>query len=61
MFEQNTEGNNINEDAMSSKIKIKVNSQTFTATFLDNNSTRAFIKVLPMTVNMRELNGDEMF
>lgn len=61
VFEQNTVENNISEDDMSSKIKIKVNSQTFTATFLVNNSTRAFIKMLPMTINMRELNGDEKY
>ncbi|SCD21424.1 Hypothetical protein PSM36_2623 [Proteiniphilum saccharofermentans] len=29
------------------KIKIKVNSQTFTATLLDNNSAKAFKEMLP--------------
>lgn len=53
--------NNINENTMSAKIKIKVNSQAFTATLLDNNSASAFIKMLPMTINMRELNGDEKY
>lgn len=61
VFEQNTVENNSNEDAMSSKLKIKVNSQTFTASLLDNNSTRAFIKMLPMTISMKELNGDEKY
>jgi hypothetical protein len=46
---------------MSNKIKIKVNSKTFTATLLDNNSANAFIKMLPMTINMKELNGDEKY
>lgn len=61
VFEQNTVENNSNENAMSSKIKIKINSQTFTATLLDNNSTRAFIKTLPMTISMKELNADEKY
>lgn len=61
VFEQNTEENNISKKSMSSKIKIKINSQTFTATLLDNNSARAFIKMLPMTINMKELNGDEKY
>lgn len=61
IVEQKTMENNINENTMSGKIKIKVNSQTFTATLLDNNSTRAFLKMLPMTIDMRELNGDEKY
>ncbi|MNQ89462.1 hypothetical protein D3C85_1047700 [compost metagenome] len=43
------------------KIKIKVNSQTFTATLLDNNSAKAFREMLPLTINMIELNGNEKY
>ncbi len=43
------------------KIKITVNSQTFTATLLDTNSTKAFKELLPMTINMTELNGNEKY
>lgn len=43
------------------KIKIKVNSQTFTATLLDNNSAKAFKEMLPLTINMTELNGNEKY
>ncbi|HEY5235221.1 MAG TPA: cyclophilin-like fold protein [Rhabdochlamydiaceae bacterium] len=43
------------------KIKIKVNSQTFTATLLDNNSAKAFKEMLPLTMNMIELNGNEKY
>jgi hypothetical protein len=60
-FENNITDTIVKEDTMSRKIKIKVNSQIFSVTLLDNNSTRAFIKMLPMTINMKELNGDEKY
>ncbi|TCK80652.1 cyclophilin-like fold protein [Albibacterium bauzanense] len=49
--------NTMNND----KIKIKVNSHVFTATLLDNNTAIAFKELLPMTINMIELNGNEKY
>jgi hypothetical protein len=43
------------------KIKITVNSQRFTATLLDNNTAKAFKELLPMTIQMTELNGNEKY
>ena len=43
------------------KIKIKVGSKTFIATLLDNNSAKAFKEMLPLTLNMTELNGNEKY
>ncbi|MCH5684274.1 cyclophilin-like fold protein [Niabella sp. W65] len=43
------------------KIKIKVNSKTFTATLSDNNAAKAFKDMLPLTINMVELNGNEKY
>ncbi|HCY41213.1 MAG TPA: hypothetical protein DHV48_07655 [Prolixibacteraceae bacterium] len=43
------------------KIKIKANSQTFIVTLLDNNSAKAFKELLPLTINMIELNGNEKY
>lgn len=43
------------------KIIITVNSQTFTATLLDNNSAKAFKEMLPMTINLTELNSNEKY
>ncbi|WP_413998894.1 cyclophilin-like fold protein [Flavobacterium sp. W1B] len=43
------------------KIKIKIGSQIFTATLLDNNSAKVFKKILPLTINMIELNGNEKY
>jgi hypothetical protein len=58
----NQEDDNINtENMVNGKIKITVNSQTFTATLLDNNSAKAFKEMLPMTVEMTELNRNEKY
>ncbi len=61
----NKEDDNINNENNSTmangKIKITINSQTFTATLLDNNSAKAFKEILPMTINMTELNGNEKY
>jgi len=46
---------------MSTNIKIKVGNQTFTATLLDNATTKTFKAMLPLTVTMTELNGNEKF
>lgn len=43
------------------KIKITVNSQIFTATLLDNNSAKSFKEMLPLNINMTELNGNEKY
>lgn len=43
------------------KIKIIVNSKIFTATLLDNNSAKAFKELLPLTIKMNELNGNEKY
>jgi len=52
---------NSNIPMTNSKIKIKVNSQTFTATLLDNKSVTAFKEMLPLTMKMTELNGNEKY
>lgn len=52
----NKENNNTMENE---KIKITVNSKTFTAILFDNNSAKEFKKMLPITITMNELNGNE--
>ena len=58
-IEENNTNSNI--PMANSKIKIKVNSQTFTATLLDNKSVKAFKEMLPLTMKMTELNGNEKY
>jgi len=42
-------------------MKIKIGNSTFTATLYDNAPVTAFKSLLPMSVNMVELNGNEKY
>ena len=44
-----------------SKMKIKAGNSTFTATLYDNATATAFKALLPLTVSMVELNGNEKY
>ncbi|MGZ8504276.1 MAG: cyclophilin-like fold protein, partial [Flavitalea sp.] len=46
---------------MNNTIKIKIGSQTFTATMLYNATTVELKTLLPLKVNMTELNGNEKY
>ena len=48
-------------DSTGNRMKIKIRNQTFTATLHDNATTAAFKAILPMTVNMMELNQNEKY
>jgi len=44
-----------------SKLRIKIGDKSFIATLSDNATTKAFMAMLPLTVTMTELNGNEKF
>lgn len=46
---------------MNTKLRIRIGSDTFTATLFDNPTTTAFVARLPLTVSMTELNGNEKY
>lgn len=46
---------------MSDSLVIKIGSREFTATLLDNATAAAFKAMLPLTMNMTELNGNEKY
>jgi hypothetical protein len=52
---------NSNASMADNKIKIRVNSKAFMATLVDNNSTKAFKELLPLTMKMTELNDNEKY
>ncbi|WP_353145488.1 cyclophilin-like fold protein [Chryseobacterium sp.] len=59
--DENNNNTENNTPMTNGKIKITVNSKTFTATLLDNNSAKAFKELLPLTINMVDLNGNEKY
>lgn len=51
----------VSEEETMFAIKISAGDQTFTATLYDNPSAKALFELLPMTLNMSELNGNEKY
>ncbi len=43
------------------KLKVTVGAHVFTTTLQDNATVTAFKEKLPMTINMKELNGNEKY
>jgi len=50
-----------NTEFMSDTLVIKIGSKQYTATLLDNPTATAFKTMLPLTMNMTELNGNEKY
>ena len=50
-----------NPNPASNQMRIKIGSSTFTVTLSDNATATAFKGMLPMTVKMSELNGNEKY
>ena len=46
---------------MGTQITIRVGDKTFAATLADNATATAFEKLLPLSITMTELNGNEKF
>jgi hypothetical protein len=42
-------------------MRIKIGAKTFIATLYDNETAAAFKSLLPMTIRMNELNGNEKY
>lgn len=58
----NTAGPDISTSpTMSNRLRLRIGSETFTATVLDNPTVAAFVARLPLTVLMVELNGNEKY
>ena len=50
-----------NTASMSDTLVIKIGSKEFKATLLDNATATGFKAMLPLTINMTELNGNEKY
>lgn len=53
--------NNQHNDTIGNTIKITIGTAVFTATLNNNATVAAFKAMLPLTINMQELNGNEKF
>lgn len=62
-LETNTQKQEIKSEVENkmSKLNIKVGNKTYTATLNDNETTRALLKEMPLTINMSELHGNEKY
>lgn len=49
------------EEEEMSAIELKINGESFTVRLYDNETTRALLEQLPMTLSMSELNGNEKY
>ena len=47
------------KEAMSSKLQVKIGGKMFTATLEDNPATAKFRQMLPLTLDMPDLNANE--
>ena len=43
------------------EIEIVIDGQDFTASLEDNETSRAFLRLLPLNLDMQELNGNEKY
>src|SRR5215211_2434789 len=56
-----TSTSNVVPNTDSGKLKITIGSNTFNATFYNNETATAFKTKLPLTIDMKELNGNEKY
>lgn len=55
------ESSNNDSIVMENKIEIRIGQSTFTCLLEDNAASRAFVDMLPLRLNMTELNGNEKY
>ena len=55
------ENNGLNQTENTMRINVIIGNQTFTATLADSETGRAFAQLLPLTLPMTELNGNEKY
>lgn len=59
--EDNPNGNETDSDMKTDSITLKISNTTFRAVLEENATARAFAALLPLTMTMNELNGNEKY
>lgn len=59
--DEDNENEETTDTIMNSRINITVGGRTYVATLVDNDAARAFAALMPLTVDMSELNGNEKY
>ena len=59
--EINNNQSNEEKDEVNLNIKVIINNKTYTATLEDNKTSKEFINMLPLEINMQELNNNEKY
>lgn len=59
--EGDSDNDEINDTIMNNRINITVGGRTYVATLADNAAARAFAALMPLTVSMNDLNGNEKY
>ena len=54
-------GSNGNKEEVKNRMKIKIGANVFSATLEDNVAATAFKTMLPLSLNMSDLNGNEKY
>ena len=60
-FENEHNSNNIEDEVKNMSIEIEIGEKSFTATLENNETAKAFKKLLPLTINMNDVNGNEKY
>ncbi len=59
--QESTMANTSSEDITDSTITVEIGDKSFSAKLYDNETARAFADMLPLTLDMNELNGNEKY
>ena len=54
-------GDNTSMSTLNNYVTLKINNKEYKLILYDNNTARDFLKMLPLTITMNDLNGNEKY
>lgn len=61
VIENNDKENNNMDNKVMDVVKVKINDDEYELKLSDNETAKEFIKLLPLNIEMKELNGNEKY